>query len=110
MVDFASMDPTGDSATGSDDGGPPDSLTQHLLLHDAGRVWDLGPALVDTDADGVPDTLTRVGAQGLVVFTDSDHDGEVDKITSIAADGTYESSTREHAGGPWRATDSGRLG
>lgn len=86
-----------------------DSVAQHLLLHDDGRVWDLGPALVDTDADGVPDTLTRVGTHGLVIFTDSDHDGEVDKITSISADGEYESAARDSTGGQWRATDSGRL-
>ncbi|NMO02467.1 hypothetical protein HH308_14705 [Gordonia sp. TBRC 11910] len=109
MVDFASMD-LGAGPVEPETADPPDALGQHLLLHDAGRVWDLGPALVDTDADGVPDTLTRVGVSGLVIFTDSDHDGEVDKVTSLAADGTYESASREGAGQPWRPTDSGRLG
>ncbi|GAB17009.1 hypothetical protein GOEFS_018_00420 [Gordonia effusa NBRC 100432] len=108
MIDFDSLDLTDDTPGGPTDSGGP--LSEHLLLHDAGRVWDLGPAAVDTDDDGIADTLTRAGSDGLVIFTDCDHDGEVDKVTSIAADGTYESVTRDTAGGPWRATDSGRLG
>lgn len=106
MVDFASMD-LPDAPPPSEPGTDP--LAQHLLLHDDGRVWDLGPALVDTDSDGIPDTVTRVGTYGMVIFTDSDHDGEVDQITSVTADGDYESTARDSAGGQWRATDSGRL-
>ncbi|MFW0788248.1 DUF6802 family protein [Gordonia sp. CPCC 205333] len=108
MIDFEGMDLNDESVTGPTDSGGP--LSDHLLLHDAGRVWDLGPALVDSDNDGIADTLTASGGDGLVIFTDSDHDGEVDKVTSIASDGTYESVSRDAAGGPWRATDSGRLG
>lgn len=81
----------------------------HLWVHDDGRVWDLGPADVDTDADGVKDSLTRSGPDGLTVYTDSDHDGQVDRITEVGADGSFEARRLDPSSGEWIATDSGRL-
>ncbi|MFT4044261.1 MAG: hypothetical protein QM673_13980 [Gordonia sp. (in: high G+C Gram-positive bacteria)] len=82
---------------------------ENLWIHDDGRVWDLGPADVDTDADGIKDSLTRSGPDGLTVYTDSDRDGQVDKITRVAADGTFSSSSLDPDSGTWVATESGRL-
>ncbi len=87
-----------------------DEIGGHLIWHDDGRVWDLGPPLVDTDNDGIPDTLTRSGPDGLEIFTDTDHDGEIDKVIAIGPDGSYESTTWDDANRQWRATDTGRLG
>lgn len=83
---------------------------RHLLLHDAGRLWDLGPAMVDTDDDGLADTLTRTDGDGVVVYTDADQDGEVDTITEIGADGSYWSRSLDEQSRQWLPTDSGRLG
>ncbi|MGV9826009.1 MULTISPECIES: DUF6802 family protein [unclassified Gordonia (in: high G+C Gram-positive bacteria)] len=81
----------------------------HLWVHDDGRIWDLGPADVDTDADGIEDSLTRNGPDGLTVYTDSDHDGQVDKITRVAADGSFSAQALDPDSGTWVSTDSGRL-
>lgn len=86
------------------------SPTDHLWMHSDGRVWDLGPADVDTDNDGIPDSLTRTGPGGLAVYTDTDHDGQVDKITEVDEQGGFTSRTLDAASGAWQATDSGRLG
>ncbi|AZG46362.1 DUF6802 family protein [Gordonia insulae] len=86
------------------------SPEDHLFMHTDGRVWDLGPADVDTDADGIRDSLTRSGAGGMTVYTDSDHDGQVDKITEIDPEGMFSSRTLDPASGTWAPTDSGRLG
>lgn len=82
----------------------------HLFLHQDGRIWDLGPADVDTDADGVRDSLTRSGPDGLTVYTDTDRDGQVDKITEVGADGKYSSTMLDQASGAWVSGDSGRIG
>ncbi|GAA3704427.1 DUF6802 family protein [Gordonia hankookensis] len=94
----------------SDDLGGTSSPEDHLWMHSDGRVWDLGPADVDTDDDGVRDSLTRSGAGGMTVYTDSDHDGQVDKITEIDAQGMFSSRTLDPESGAWVPTDTGRLG
>ena len=86
-----------------------DDLDDHLWMHDDGRIWDLGPAEVDTDNDGVNDSLTRNGPDGMTVYTDSDRDGQVDKITEIGADGEFRSAVLDPETGAWIPTDSGRL-
>ena len=57
---------------------------------------DLGPADIDTDADGIADSLTRPGPDGMAVYTDSDADGRVDLITEIGADGTLFDAAPGH--------------
>ncbi|MGV9709370.1 DUF6802 family protein [Gordonia sp. NPDC003424] len=93
-----------------DDASGDTSPADHLWMHTDGRVWDLGPADVDTDNDGVRDSLTRSGPDGLTVYTDSDHDGQVDKITEIDAHGAFSSRSLDPLSGTWVPTDSGRLG
>ena len=81
----------------------------NLWIADGDRVWDLGPADVDSDADGIPDSLTRVGPGGVTVYTDSDHDGRVDAITEVHSDGAFESRRLDVETGDWVRTDIGRL-
>jgi|GEM_PF-5644005 len=81
----------------------------NLWIVENDRVWDLGPADLDTDADGVPDSLTRTGPAGMTVYTDSDRDGQVDLITEVNRDGGYRTSRLDPGSGRWTATDSGRL-
>ncbi|MFT4126601.1 MAG: hypothetical protein QM662_10275 [Gordonia sp. (in: high G+C Gram-positive bacteria)] len=82
----------------------------HLWLHDDGRLWDLGPPDLDTDADGVAESLTRSGPGGLTVYTDADLDGQVDRVTEVGADGSYRAQLLDEATGTWRPTDTGRIG
>lgn len=81
----------------------------HLWMADGDRVWDLGPAETDTDADGVADSLTRVGPDGMTVYTDTDHDGRVDAITEVHGDGAVETHRLDGTTGEWVRTDVGRL-
>ena len=81
----------------------------NLWIADGDRVWDLGPADVDSDADGIPDSLTRVGPGGITVYTDTDHDGRVDAITEVDSDGGFESRRLDIETGDWVRTDIGRL-
>ncbi|MXP21923.1 hypothetical protein GIY30_11235 [Gordonia sp. HNM0687] len=112
-----SVSPDGIAATGRHDAGAvfehPDASSgpeDHLWMHSDGRIWDLGPADVDTDDDGVPDSLTRTGDGGLAVYTDSDRDGQVDKITEVDGEGAFSSRVLDPGSGTWVATDTGRLG
>jgi hypothetical protein len=88
---------------------PIDGIYDNLWIVENDRVWDLGPADIDTDADGVADSLTRPGPAGLTVYTDSDRDGQVDLITEVRGDGGYSSHRLDPATGEWTATDVGRL-
>ncbi|MGZ8177452.1 DUF6802 family protein [Williamsia sp. SKLECPSW1] len=81
----------------------------HLWIADGDRIWDLGPAETDTDADGVADTLTRMGPDGMTVYTDTDHDGQVDAITEVHGDGAVETHRLDGHTGHWVRTDVGRL-
>jgi len=77
-----------------------------LVLDDAGGVHVLGPATVDSDADGRPDTavldLTAAPADpaddALLLATDLDADGHVDAATTVAADGRAVTGTRDPEG------------
>lgn len=90
-------------------GTDPTSPDDHLWMHQDGRIWDLGPAELDTDDDGVSDSLTRNGPDGLSVYTDTDRDGQVDRITEVDARGEFTSSSLDPTSGNWVPTDSGRL-
>ncbi|MEP9416520.1 DUF6802 family protein [Gordonia sp. VNQ95] len=96
----------GGAIPGLDDLGTP--ADDHLWMYDDGRIWDLGPADVDTDDDGVKDSLTRTGPDGLTVYTDRDNDGRVDTVTRIGSDGSYQAHTLDDSGN-WVPTDVGRL-
>ncbi len=79
-----------------------------LLLGDGGRIWDLGPADLDVDADGVPDSRSTTGPDGLTIYSDSDKDGRVDVIIRVAADGSYITSLLG-GDGLWATGDVGRF-
>ncbi|MBT0567487.1 hypothetical protein KIK15_11985 [Williamsia sp. CHRR-6] len=82
----------------------------HLWVSEGDRIWDLGPAQVDTDNDGIADSLTQMGAHGgMTVYTDTDHDGQVDAITEVHSDGAYESRRLDTHTGQWQRTSTGRL-
>lgn len=62
-----------------------------LLLGGPGGAHPLGPATVDSDADGVADTAVVPSVPGpgvLDLATDLDRDGDVDVLTSLSADGS----------------------
>ncbi|GAB11419.1 hypothetical protein GOARA_068_00780 [Gordonia araii NBRC 100433] len=96
-----------DGATPED--GAAGGVAEHLWLAESGRLWDLGPATADTDADGVHDSLARNDRDGLTVFTDTDRDGRVDLITRVGADGSVASSVYDEKTGRWSAAKPGRL-
>ncbi|QKT08890.1 hypothetical protein HUN08_18000 [Gordonia sp. X0973] len=92
-----------------DDGADPGDVGNHLWLAEEERLWDLGPATADTDADGLYDSLSRNDADGMTVFTDSDHDGCVDLITRVGADGSVTSSVYDAATRRWSSLRPGRI-
>lgn len=104
-------DAFGEDAGPPDDGGVSSSNgpAGHLWIRTDDSIWDLGPADLDTDADGVEDSLTRTGGEGMAVYTDSDGDGEVDRITEIDQEGRFTARHRNPDTGQWDPTDSGRL-
>ncbi|MBD0860509.1 hypothetical protein IA539_04715 [Gordonia sp. zg691] len=109
----APIDPAGpavDSVAAIHEVPASDDVDDHLWMHDDGRIWDLGPAEVDTDNDGINDSLTRNGPDGFTVYTDSDRDGQVDKITEIGADGEFRSAVLDPNTGEWISGGSGRVG
>lgn len=56
---------------------------------------DAGPATVDSDSDGDPDTaVTHTDDGSTVLYTDTDDDGEADIATVITPDG--ETDTLQH--------------
>ncbi|GAA3950301.1 DUF6802 family protein [Gordonia caeni] len=101
-----------ESLSGSDlDGGNGErgALDDHLWILAGETVWDLGPAQLDADADGVPDSLTR-GADGqITVYTDTDSDGRVDRITEMDPTGRCSVSDLDPDTGLWQASVLGRL-
>ncbi|QMU21465.1 DUF6802 family protein [Gordonia rubripertincta] len=106
----AGYDPHVDSVAAVHAESASDDLDDHLWMHEDGCIWDLGPAEVDTDNDGVNDSLTRNGPDGFTVYTDSDRDGQVDKITEIGADGGFSSAVLDPETGEWIPGGSGRIG
>ncbi|MFT3660864.1 MAG: hypothetical protein QM809_05555 [Gordonia sp. (in: high G+C Gram-positive bacteria)] len=88
---------------------PDGALESHLWVFQDGAVWDLGPAQLDADSDGVPDSLTR-GADGLLtVYTDTDADGRVDRITELDPTGRCAVHHLDAGTGRWQPTTLGRL-
>lgn len=53
----------------------------------APALHGLGPATVDSDADGRPDTAVVAEPDALVLATDVDGDAEVDVVTTVGDDG-----------------------
>lgn len=95
-----------DDGGGAAGGGP---LHDHLWVFDGDTAWDLGPAQLDADADGLNDSLTRGTVEQLTVYTDTDADGRVDRITELDPSGSCAVSDLDPDTGVWRATRLGRL-
>jgi len=70
---------------------------------------DIGPATVDTDNDGRPDTAVVHAANGdTVLYTDSTGDGQADVATELTPDGQVVIA--DHAGvGQWTEAEHGHL-
>lgn len=68
---------------------------------------EVGPATIDTDHDGVPDTAVTQDEQGNTYhFTDVDSDGDADVVVIAGADGSTQ--TLEHqGGGNWTPVEAG---
>lgn len=95
-----------------DPGGPSagtGALDDHLWILTGETVWDLGPAQLDADADGVPDSLTRGTDGQITVYTDTDSDGRVDRITEMDPTGRCSVSNLNPETGLWQASLLGRL-
>lgn len=66
-------------------------------------------ASIDSDGDGVPDTVLTHNPDGSTVLaTDLDGDGSADIVTSISADGDYTTSERANDG-TWTEISHGDL-
>lgn len=72
-----------------DPGGP----AAELLVAAPDGPHALGPATVDSDADGRADTAVVAGPDALELGTDVDGDGRVDVLTRVLADGTATTAT-----------------
>jgi hypothetical protein len=72
-----------------DPGGP----AAELLVAAPDGPYALGPATVDSDADGRADTAVVAGPDALELGTDVDGDGRVDVLTRVLADGTATTAT-----------------
>lgn len=103
---FGAVDGVGDQSLPAPDDAP---LDGHLWVFSGETAWDLGPARLDADADGVPDSLTRGEDGQLTVYTDTDADGRVDRITELDPTGDYAVSHLDPETGQWRAGTLGRL-
>ncbi|KRQ28939.1 MULTISPECIES: DUF6802 family protein [Mycobacteroides] len=84
-------------------------VDHHMYLPTDGGLVDLGTDLIDTDHDGIGDTVTLHEPDGLSVVSDIDEDGIADKVTTFGADGTYETWARG-AGAHWELIEHGRIG
>ncbi len=91
----------------------PDEVTpdpaDSLWTYDDGSLWDLGPADLDADGDGVADSVTSELDGDHVVLTDTDGDGRVDRLTELRPDGTVRVVDADRESLPWSPTSLGRL-
>ncbi len=73
-----------------------------------GRSFDAGPATIDTDGDGVADTVAVDGPQGSTLYyQDTDGDGVADRAwTSDASGAVVAEYTLDSASGTWTSTGS----
>ena len=86
-----------------------DAADDNLWWYADDAVWDLGPADLDADGDGVSESLTSGVGGDQAILTDSDGDGRVDRISQIHADGTVTGRALADGGVEWKPTQLGRL-
>jgi hypothetical protein len=66
----------------------PDEASDRVVVPVDGGTFDAGPATIDTDGDGVPDTVAVEGPQGSTLYyQDTDGDGVADRAWTSDADG-----------------------
>ncbi|SIR61607.1 DUF6802 family protein [Williamsia sterculiae] len=97
-----------EGGAGGDSSTDPDP-SANLWMVENDRIWDLGPPDLDTDADGMADSITRVGPGRLTVFSDVDRDGEVEEITELRSDGAVEQRRLDPSTGDWVISTAGRV-
>jgi len=69
-----------------------------------GESFDAGPATIDTDGDGVPDTVAVAGPAGATLFyQDADGDGTADKAWSTDSAGQVTANYTLSTSGNWVA-------
>ncbi|NNG36729.1 DUF6802 family protein [Nakamurella aerolata] len=103
-------DGSGTDVTGADAGTAEPGDTPSLsVIDDQGRSVDLGPAEVDMNGDGTPDTSVVRGDDGSTVgYTDRNGDGEVDQITRVEADNSVIITVSD-GNGDWSVVATGQL-
>lgn len=109
--------PAGGAGSGNDPGntGDPQTDTGHsggaetITVDTPNGEVNLGPATVDSNNDGTPDTVVVHDAAGdTILYTDANHDGSADVATEITADGHV--TTAEHTGDhQWADVQTGHL-
>jgi hypothetical protein len=86
----------------------PDTDTMIVDTAD-GHQHDIGPATIDTDDDGHPDTAVVHDANGdTVLYTDSTGDGHADVATELTPDGQVVIA-EPTATGRWTVVEHGQL-
>lgn len=84
--------------------GPADGLANPgtVAVSVDGRTFPAGPASIDTDGDGVPDTVAVPGVGGSTqYYQDSDGDGIADRAWTVNADGARGQEYRIDDDGQW---------
>ncbi|GAA4641041.1 hypothetical protein [Gordonia humi] len=107
MDDWFASEPTDDAA--SADSALREGPADDLWVYQDGQLWDLGPADVDADGDGVPDSITSDSDGDPVILTDSDGDGRIDRMTRLTADAEVAVADVADRPLPWSPTSLGRL-
>ena len=100
--------------TGSDSGSPQTDAghsggTESISVDTANGEVSLGPATVDSNNDGTPDTVVVHDANGdTILYTDTNGDGQADVATEITPDGHV--ITADHTGDhQWTEVETGHL-
>ncbi|MDQ6657435.1 MAG: hypothetical protein M3Z00_04275 [Actinomycetota bacterium] len=91
-------------------GGDPHGLTseEQLTITVNGRTFPAGTATIDTDGDGVPDTVAVTGLGGSTqLYQDSNGDGVADRAWTVNADGSRGQMYAIDEHGHWVAAPSG---
>lgn len=82
----------------------PDGGGPSLVLGGVEGPHPVGPATIDSDADGVTDTALvspSPDAGLLSLATDLDHDGDVDVLTTVGSDGSARTVALDPAASGW---------
>jgi hypothetical protein len=92
-----------------DDSRPPGLRRPGAVPDDnAGIGVDVGPG-IDTDGDGVRDTLLTTDGADLLVHTDLDTDGFADRVLRIGSDGAVHTDPLSGAATTGPATGGARV-